>query len=638
MSKPLSPLRRSELIAPFGVGAMVVIRNGTSLITAGLDHWYEREDGSKDSLDIQEYRVDEWRLQDALEVEYFRLPPDYRRKSRGVETPNTEITVPFLRFPRWHFCSYCRLLHEASLTSREREVCPECTAKESTKKTWKPPLRQVPFVAMCDQGHLQDFPWREWVHKTATPNCQQKLRLIATSGATLESQLVKCECGASRNLALITTAFPDGTTHLSKDLEVGGPAFTCRGKRPWLGLQEGESCTRPLRGSLRSAANLYFAQLRSAIYLPRGNDIAPSELVTLMEQPPLSSLIKLLKHLGEDITPVALREHHAALLKSYSDEQITAAIKIIISGADQPQDEFIPEDDSETRFRRSEFNTLRMGRDENILRARPVKISNYEPDIAEFFSKITLVEKLRVTTVFKGFSRIYSESSQSLDDFKRLLWREPPSSGKGWLPASIIFGEGIYLELDEQKVQDWQKTNEAALKARIGSLVERYKILQEDKHLRERPLGPRFLLLHTLSHLLMNRLTFECGYSSAALRERLYISNNSLAPMAGLLIYTAAGDSEGTLGGLVRMGKPGNLESVIQYALENAQWCSADPVCMELGVRGGQGPDSCNLAACHNCALVPETACEEFNRFLDRAVVIGDTQHPGIGFFENMLN
>ena len=48
---------------------------------------------------------------------------------------------------------------------------------------------------------------------------------------------------------------------------------------------------------------------------------------------------------------------------------------------------------------------------------------------------------------------------------------------------------------------------------------------------------------------------------------------------------------------------------------------------------GGQGPDSLNLAACHNCALVPETACEEFNRFLDRGIVIRGLGNTDMGFF-----
>ena len=121
----------------------------------------------------------------------------------------------------------------------------------------------------------------------------------------------------------------------------------------------------------------------------------------------------------------------------------------------------------------------------------------------------------------------------------------------------------------------------------------------------------------------MNELIYESGYSSASLRERLYVSTEKNA-MAGLLIYTAAGDSEGTLGGLVRMGRADNFDRVVQSALNKASWCSADPVCMEIGGEQGQGPDNANLSACHNCALVPETACEQFNRFLDRGLLVGD--------------
>lgn len=143
---------------------------------------------------------------------------------------------------------------------------------------------------------------------------------------------------------------------------------------------------------------------------------------------------------------------------------------------------------------------------------------------------------------------------------------------------------------------------------------------------------PRFVLLHTLGHLLINELVFTCGYSSASLRERLYVSTNAEREMAGLLIYTAAGDSEGTMGGLVRMARPDNLRAVFVSAVSGARWCSTDPVCMEAGEQG-QGPDSCNLAACHGCALLPETSCEEFNRFLDRGLVIGTFTDPTLGYF-----
>jgi hypothetical protein len=105
--------------------------------------------------------------------------------------------------------------------------------------------------------------------------------------------------------------------------------------------------------------------------------------------------------------------------------------------------------------------------------------------------------------------------------------------------------------------------------------------------------------------------------------------------MQGILIYTASGDSEGTMGGLVRQGRPGRLETTIRRALERAAWCSSDPVCIESN---GQGSDSANLAACHGCCLVPETSCEEGNRLLDRALLVGTPGVKGIGMFGSLVD
>lgn len=240
-----------------------------------------------------------------------------------------------------------------------------------------------------------------------------------------------------------------------------------------------------------------------------------------------------------------------------------------------------------------------------------------------------LVHKLRETRVLVGFTRVFPNAAAAPQEKMRLLRRDPIS--ESWLPAYLVYGEGLFFELREALVSKWERLPEVV--ERVRGLDARYRNMQRTRRQPVEPIVPRFVLLHTLAHLLMNRLTFECGYSSAALRERLFVSANEQAPMAGVLIYTAAGDAEGTMGGLVRMGQPGYLEPMIRRALEAASWCSADPVCAEMGRRGGQGPDSCNLAACHGCALVPETACERFNRVLDRGCVVGDIDSPGLGFF-----
>lgn len=627
-----NPIRRAQLIAPFGVGAMVVVRDGMSLISGGLDHWYEYE-GSDDrskQVDDKEYRVEEWRLQGLLNVDHFQLPPDYRQPRPGETVPNCYLTVPFLRFPQWHFCPFCKRLQQIPLSDRSRIKCSECESKKKTRY-----LAQVPLVAMCDYGHIQDFPWREWVHHSAQATCSQPMRLIATGGASLAAQKVVCDCGKGRSLANITFASPDGTrTELSDNLDEQGVPYFCKGKRPWLGIEEGEGCARPLRGSLRSASNVYFADVRSAIYLPRGNNSAPSELVTLLEEMPLSYLVNLISGMGQRPTAQMLRNQHSQLLVSYTDAQIDSAISIVLASESErsnSDDENLDSEDPETAFKRAEFEALRSPRSEDQLLIRASDLNDYGEIVRQFFSRVMLVSKLRETRALAGFSRVFPENGVPAKDRQALLRLQLVYGENTWLPAYVVYGEGIFLELNESKLQAWLRREEVG--ERINPLVRNYAQLQQDKRARPKSITPRFVLLHTLSHLIMNRLTFECGYSSAALRERLYVSDNPDAQMAGVLIYTAAGDAEGTMGGLVRMGKPGLLEPTIRQALEGARWCSADPVCMEMGAHGGQGPDSCNLAACHSCSLVPETACEEFNRFLDRALVVGHVAMPAMGYF-----
>jgi hypothetical protein len=197
----------------------------------------------------------------------------------------------------------------------------------------------------------------------------------------------------------------------------------------------------------------------------------------------------------------------------------------------------------------------------------------------------------------------------------------------------VVRGEGIFLQFKESKIKAWLNEYSVDLEERLECMSQTFVQARVKRHQDAREVTPRFVMLHTLAHLLINQLIYECGYGSASLRERLYSAEGE-SPMAGILLYTAAGDSEGTMGGLVRMGKPGQLEAVMRRGLERARWCSADPVCIEST---GQGPDNCNLAACHSCALLPETSCEEQNRLLDRGLVIGTLYNSNLGFFSGTV-
>jgi hypothetical protein len=221
------------------------------------------------------------------------------------------------------------------------------------------------------------------------------------------------------------------------------------------------------------------------------------------------------------------------------------------------------------------------------------------------------------------------------------LFLAPPALQQDrWLPAIEVFGEGIYLELNEEKIANWQGSNQTWIRSRV---TDQFVTRLAGEFPTLPPLTPanwtwasRYLLVHSFAHIMINQLVFECGYSTASLRERLYISSDDHAPMAGILIYTAAGDSEGTLGGLVRLGRPERLAQTIRRALARASWCSADPICSEN--LGGQGSRQVNLAACHACVLLPETSCETINQGLDRSMVVGTPDNRDPGWMSTLLD
>jgi hypothetical protein len=626
-------MRRAQLVTPFGVGAMSVLVNGTSVITAGLDHWYP---APGPDFEVSEYTEHDWRLEARLRVAEFRVPPDYRYPIAGGDRRNVKLTVPVLRFPRWCFCLYCKRLQLSTLTMRQQVQCPD---REHAGKPYRPRMSQVPFVAICTHGHIDDFPFDKWVHRSLKPSCQGVLRLVSRGSGGLEGQVVTCDsCHAERSLSGIMEGRRDrgGEEHTTLTDRLSSPddPFWCAGSRPWLG-EFGGGCGLPIRGALRAAGNVYFPQVESSIYLPRKEGAVSSDLHDLMRSPQGAPIMKVLhKAHGTDVTAALLREYLPyELFKPISDDDLMAGFKDLIGpgphGAkDSPAgtDEFLTSNDE---WRYPEFQVIReTPKDDFLSAANP----GVHPGIEGHFGRIRSIDVLRETRALRGFTRVRDDVLK-LSAGKALLRRETLPPSHDWLPAYVVKGEGIYLELDADRLAAWE--NRAEVRARADKLTAHYGGIASQRGMQARELNPRFVLLHTLGHLLINELIFTCGYSSASLRERLYASEAPNRHMAGLLIYTAAGDSEGTMGGLVRMARPGNLHRVITSALSDARWCSTDPVCMEAG-ETGQGPDSCNLAACHGCALLPETACEEFNRFLDRGLVVGTFRDPALGFFSDL--
>lgn len=234
-----------------------------------------------------------------------------------------------------------------------------------------------------------------------------------------------------------------------------------------------------------------------------------------------------------------------------------------------------------------------------------------------------------VRCALKGFTRINPPGDENSPDIAALSVGDP-----GWLPAVEVRGEGIFLAFNQTSLDTWETQDGSATRAR--RVDDAWRIEWRRRYGGDEPawwITPRYLLAHTFAHALMRQLTLECGYSTAALRERLYVSDG-IDGMAGVLIYTATSDSDGTLGGLQRQGEPRRIERAVEAAILGMEWCSSDPLCIEGVIAGADG---LSLAACHACVLAPETACEEYNRFLDRAVLVGLPNAPEVGFFSPLI-
>jgi hypothetical protein len=358
---------------------------------------------------------------------------------------------------------------------------------------------------------------------------------------------------------------------------------------------------------------VYFPIIESAISIPPFSD----PIFKLFHSPDIEAILESLKNDENNLKIV---------LKVLIDNKKLPYDIETVMNMYRARDQFMTSDDSrDLKFEEylALHDPVQMDAQSNFFAVK----GEIPKDFNELLSRVILVHRLREVRALRGFKRIKSES----DHVSKLS-----SDQKNWLPGGEVNGEGIFIELNNKAIKDWKERGGIRLRDRAhrvekirGKLhaLGKWAVIEDE-------ITPEFLLIHTFAHMMMRQLTIECGYSSASLRERLYVSTKSDKSnlMNGFLVYTAADDSEGSLGGLVRQAWPDRLNELLNRMLKDSKWCSNDPLCMESL---GQGMHSLNLAACHDCALVPETSCEVLNKncYLDRGVVIGLPDDSNIGYF-----
>jgi hypothetical protein len=581
-------LRPSQLMHTYGVGATVELPELTTLVL-GLDDW-PRALGEK---------VSEPRLLAAVraavgsQVEQLLTPP--------VVPDGDSSGVPVAPFPRWLRCPVCSRLApidsgvftlkpEPWRPERTRYVHDGCPRTRSTRPPTAFPAR---YLMACPDGHLDDFPWVEFLHGGVACKGTLKLRELGTGGRAGDVQLECDECGRRRRLSQAFGA--DSLPFLPP---------RCRGRHPHLGTTR--HCDQQPSTMLLGASNTWFPVISSALSIPsqagelsQAIDIAWSVLsiyptgieileANLKAHPELRRLRELADKLGLQTVHEAVEARREGLMDGDVDDLLGPEWRVLCSPADAPE--------------QPDFKLRSVG--------PPVAFANLLEDVV-------LVERLREVSALRGFTRMNAPDELGSGGGRIVpLAREAPR----WLPCSEVRGEGIFIRFPEEAMLDWEvryRDSGAAQILRDGHRAWRSRRgLDGD----EGWLGERYVLLHSFAHALIRELALECGYTASSIRERLYATApGEDEPMGGLLLYTAAPDSEGTLGGLVSLGEPDQLGPLLRQALDRAQLCSSDPLCSEHDPRSDS---SVHRAACHACQFASETSCERGNRFLDRATLV----------------
>lgn len=612
MSKtPVGNVRPSQLLWTYGPGSLVDLPN-LSVVTMGIDRWEHNR-----CQPIQESRLLA-NVRRALggQVESLRMPPMTDEENVDPFSAEAYVGVPVKPFPRWMRCVKCGLLSpfdsglfelkadrfRPEFTRFVHKGCRGSRGDSSPRDADAVPSR---FLLACRAGHLDDFPWHWFVH-SGPSGCRGSLRFFE-SGASLQTENLWVRCDSCSSAKSMAQAFGQ----VGRDNLPG-----CRGRHPHLDRFE-DGCTEVPRAILLGATNGWFPLTLSVLAIPQSG----SPLAQLVADG--WTFFEDAESATEAAAVVKTLKKSAQLpgIEAYDGDRVWTAIEAHRKGS---------KDDEKFDLKGPEWEVLTAPKpptDYPFFMSKKVDVpSGFE----QYATRVLLLERLREVNALLGFTRVESPTENGDDRAPRApIGRGAPT----WVPATQVHGEGIFIQFNESALIAWagkDAVKRLETKLRGGHRGWRMKRqLDPDEGFP----GMRYVMLHTLAHMLIRELALECGYNAASIRERVYAEVEGGKDQAGILIYTAAADSDGTLGGLVELGKPDNLGRLLRQSLDRARVCASDPLCSEHDSTKDQ---SLHGAACHACSFVSETSCELGNRYLDRALVVATLEVGDAAFFEDV--
>ena len=646
MANELTPIRFSHLLGHSGVGAIVRGKDWL-VVVQDTRQWTDRQGNSAGKRIPYVERV---RAALGLEQE-LRTPPVAKELTNGLVDG---VCVPATRFPSWMRCPWCGSMYHRpwnrSPWKEQPNRLPHCIHCQS-----QPQLDQVIWVLAHPKGYLADVPWHDLAHSEAG-NPSQKQCKVYDQGYLADvpwhflihkeaGNPSQKQCKVHDQLQLIEGGDEGRTLKCracSANVKFRGDEhlFFSEGRmQPWTkddlvpAKEEGDkdfAQVMPIND-----ARVYASVTDTVLVIPPESRVRKGTVVDLLYR---NSAAR--SRIDTARTPLARKSALKTLATQYrcTIGDIETALADLDSGYPLYGESFTPGQLRESEFKAFLEELPDQREDEDLVTynksdawhdlGMSANLTSNAQNIVTGVSNLVRVDRLKAIQIFRGFKRpcatVEQKKTESKDPIEATV--PPDITGQSnWLPAIELYGEGIFLTLDEDRLTKWEQ--HPAVVARLKELGPRFVQSGRDE---PNPLTSRFMLLHTLSHLLMRQIEAEGGYPAASLTERIYYSE-APEPMAGILICVAVPDIAGSLGGLAELSEPKRFLGILTRALEHSHWCSLDPVCSE---HDGQGPSLLNRAACHGCVLVPETACEYANTLLDRSFVKGDAANGLPAFFE----
>ena len=601
--RPAGELRQSQVVTTFGPGAMVDLPDH-AVVIGGLDHWYG------DRRRIHEERL-EWHVARLLELPDVALyaPPVDEDAPSGKQTG-----IAAFQFPRWFLAQMDAVWDTPD--GRRYRTRPLVPAERLTRGGWlnddKRVVKVVPvrFVQACRKGHLSDVDWYAFVRRTFRHDGQGLLWLDEGGAGNDFSDIFVRDERTGERRPLSDARVPTG--------EVLG---TCRGRQPWLGERASSPCDEKNRLLNRTASNAYFPQRMAAISIPDAAQALREAVDGVWE-----AYLKNCRDRAQ-LEMVRSWEPVANALAGLSGDAVWAEVERRRQGGGEPP-RGLKQVEMETFL--ADADRLGVDAEDSVFSAEVRPLAGLPGWLRDKVRRIVLIHRLREVIAQVGFTRLEPSLPDISGELSLGVELAPLAEETTWVPAVENRGEGVFIGFATEAIDGWLK--EPGVEARAAALEAGYRGWTGRRGQADavHP-GIAYVLLHSLSHLLITAVSLECGYAASAIKERIYAGPFGY----GILLYTGSSGSEGTLGGLVEVGR--RLEQHVARALELGRLCGNDPVCAQHDPQNTLEERFLHGAACHGCLLIAETCCELRNEHLDRALVVPTVETPDAAFFRGVV-